>query len=97
MKPSDKVVCIDDGPCLHCGCKIPVIKGQIYTVESAYEWNFDGRHYPCQGHFLVLVGVGAAPGHIRGIGANRFRLLSEVQMIVSAVKKHETYEPTFIP
>lgn len=95
MNPSDKVVCIDDGPCRCCGEPIVgIIKGQLYTVESVFQQTVP-RFGSCW--FLVLVGINASPGHDRGIISNRFRLLEEVKMLVSAVSKQKAYEPTLLP
>lgn len=93
MNPSDKVICIDDGPCLCCGEAIMgILKGQIYTVESVFE---DYALHVGRFTALRLVGIPATTFHRRGIWVRRFRLLSEVQMIVSAVSKNKTtYEPT---
>lgn len=90
MKPSDKVVCINDGPCKCCGLAAPLRKGLIYTVIES----FPSTHYPGKTG-LVLVGV--STGIHKGLDSTRFRLLAEVQLIASAISKHKTYEPTLIP
>jgi hypothetical protein len=93
MNTSDKVVCIDDGPCKCCGHPVPVLKGQVYTVEFVFEASACNELRTFLA--VVLVGVPASFGHRRGIGAWRFRTLSEVQMIVSAVSGQKPYyEPT---
>ena len=33
MTPGDKVVCVNDGPCRHCGTRPKIILGQVYVVS----------------------------------------------------------------
>lgn len=65
-KPGDLALCVTSRPCQCCGCPAETVSGRVYTVESLYLF----REY---GVILVLEGVGAAEGHLRGSAAYRFR------------------------
>ena len=89
MKPGDKVVCVDDGPCKWCGAVLPIIKGRIYVVSE----NTTCPIYGDPG--INLIGVPQVrcheikrPGKM-GFSINRFRKLDELKAEAGLKKKLE--------
>lgn len=83
MKIGDKVVCVDDSPCRHCGTGTNVRRDSVYVV-LAFHKAHDG--IPC----LELIG---SPIHVCGQKltyhrASRFRSLDEVKA-ENAMKRKE--------
>ena len=67
----DLAVCVDDSPC-KCPCggsPVSVTAGVIYRVEAMRPNPGSTGPWPT----LILQGVGARPGHYRGVNENRFR------------------------
>lgn len=74
MKAGDKVVCVDDSPCVCCDMRPLVVKGRVYVVASTYGHTYTYGERPTL-LILVLVGVPAQEDHMIGYPAIRFRLL----------------------
>lgn len=88
MKPGDKVVCVDDGPCRKCGAPVEIQKHLTYVVSDAW---VDTSNTLSVG----LIGVVPQPCHFSnsilkwGYAENRFRKLDELKAEAGMKKKLE--------
>lgn len=75
MKIGDKVVCVDDSPCkcpgIYCNGAMPVKRNGVFVIE--------GLFISSGILFIILFGVAAQSGHLRGVNASRFRLLDDMK------------------
>jgi hypothetical protein len=77
MNIGDKVVCVDDSPCVQCGGNGNIKKGIVYVIQNIRQSTLG------KVTILDLIGVNPnchnSPYGKTAYSANRFRLLSEMQ------------------
>lgn len=82
MKPGDKVVCVDDGPCRICGKgRYPgLTKGTVYVIVSVKQFSVKEGHGVC----IKVIGIREPgccfPGYFEDhTSIDRFRKLDELK------------------
>lgn len=83
MKIGDKVVCVDDSPCVNCGKKTLIVNN-VYVVEATQ------IHPLYQELEIRVLGANHEPPNCRAFWrGDRFRLLDELKA-EAAKRQHQT-------
>lgn len=86
FKAGDKVVCVDDSIGKWSGRPLPIVKGEVYCVRASC-----GPDNGYESASVLLVGIYLGTGNIGlelSLYSDRFRLVSEVKLIMEAVRKN---------